>query len=131
MGHSEVVTRVAFNSDGAQVVSCCMDDNSVRVWDVASGRQVRQFVGDRFALVVGLSGEHKQDRHIITSSGDTLRIYESAKEEQHEEDGAAEAPVAYFKAPQRIRTVKCVGATICVGCDGGEMCLLSAPFLAA
>jgi WD40 repeat protein len=82
------VTRVAFSSDGAQVVSASAD-NSVRWWDVESGRQVRQFAGTTFALVEGVSGEHIRDRHVITTSGDMLRIYEIGKEEQHAGEGAA------------------------------------------
>ena len=122
--------QVAFSHDGAQVVSSG-DDKSVRFFDVASGRQVRQFAGWKFALVRGLSGEHRRDRHVITASGDKLQIYECAEEEQHAEGGAAAAPVACFKAPKKINSVRCVGATICVGCDGGAVCILSAPFLAA
>ena len=129
MGHSEAVSRVAFSRDGAQVVSG--SDDTVCWWDVASGRQVRQLAGTTFALVEGLSGEHTRDRHVITTSGDTLRIYEIGNEEQHAEDGAVAAPVACFKAPQRIFSVRCFGAAICVGCTGGAVCILSAPFLAA
>ena len=129
-GHSGGVTRVAFSHDGAQVFSASRD-NTVRFWDFTSGRQVRQLAGDMFALVEELSGEHKRDRHVITASDDTLRIYEVGNEEQHARDGAAAAPVACFKAPQAIRSVQCVGATICVGCNRGALCILSAPFLAA
>jgi len=129
-GHEDQVYEVAFSHDGAQVVSCGMDD-TVRWWDVASGRQVRQLAGDRFALVKGLAGEHKRDRHVITALGRTLWIYEVGNEEQHAGDGAATAPVAYFEAPQFIETVQCVGAAICVGCSRGAVCILSAPFLAA
>ena len=129
-GHSKAVHRVEFSHDGAQVVSGS-DDDSVRLWDVASGRQVRQIAGEMFALVEGLSCERKRDRHVITALGRTLRIYECAEKQQHAEDGAVEAPVACFKAPQQIASVQCVGATICVGCFGGEVCILSAPFLAA
>jgi len=124
------VLRVAFSGDGAQVISASNDD-TVRVFDVASGRQTRQLAGRKFALVEGLSGEHKRDRHVITSSSDTLLIYAVGKEQQHAEDGAAAAPVACFKAPQRIYSVRCFGATICVGCYDGAVCILSAPFLAA
>jgi hypothetical protein len=138
-GHSANLSRVAFSHDDAQVVSGSYD-NTVRWWDVASGRQVRQLAGDNFALVEGLPGNHKRDRHVITASGDTLRIYEVAEEQQHAEGGAAEAPVACFKAPQKINSVRCVGATICVGCGesgwatglgDGAVCMLSAPFLTA
>ena len=92
-GHSRFVHTVAFSGDGAQVVSGSYD-GTVRWWDVASGRQVRQLEGNDFALVEGLSGEHKRDRHIITASGDTLRIFEVGDEQQHAGDGAAAAPVA-------------------------------------
>jgi len=129
-GHSSGVARVEFSHDGAQVVSVSRAD-SVRFFDVASGRQVRQLSGTMCAFVQGLSGEHKRVHHVITTSGDTLRIYECAEEQQHAEDGAAAAPVAYFKAPQAISSVQCVSATICLGCDEGAVCVLSAPFLAA
>jgi WD40 repeat protein len=127
--HSDSMIRVEFSDDGAQVISGSFD-NTVRSWDVASGRQVRQLAGRDFAFVEGLSGENKRGRHVLTTLGDTLRIYECLKEQQHTEDGAAAAPVAFFKAPQDINSVRCHGAAICVGCEGGAVCILSAPFLA-
>ena len=120
---------VAFSHDGAQVVSC--NTRTVCWWDIASARQVRQLAGYGFALVEGLSGEHKRDRHVLTTHGDTLRIYKIGNEQQHAGDGATAAPVACFKAPDEIRSVQCVGGAICVGCAGGVVCILSAPFLAA
>ena len=129
-GHSDKVTRVAFSGDGAQVVSAS-DDETVLFFDVASGRQVRQLVGYNFALVEGLSGEHTRDRHVITALGDTIRIFGRAEKQQNAEDGAAAAPMAFFKASQRINSVRCFGSTICVGCDEGAVYLLSAPFLTA
>ena len=128
-GHSDEVERVAFSHDGAQVVSASFD-GTVHFFDVASGRQVRQLKGGDFALVGGLSAEHKRDRHVITTNSSTLLIYAVGKE-QHAQDGAAAAPAACFKAPQRILSVRCFGAAICVGCVGGAVCILSAPFLAA
>ena len=129
-GHTGTVRQVAFSHDGAQVVSASAaeHDESVRVWDVASSRQVCQFVGDDFSLVEGLSGEHKRHRRVITTSHDTLRIYEFGAEQQDAEGGAA---AACFKAPTEIMSVRCHGATICVGCVGGAVCILSAPFLTA
>ena len=131
-GHEGEVTRVAFSHDGAQVISASDVDITVRFFDVASGRQVRQLAGEKFALVEGLSGEQKR-RHVIVASGDchTLRIYECAEEQQHAEDDVVAAPVAFFKAPQQIISVRCFGAAICVGCYEGAVCILSAPFLTA
>ena len=129
-GHSRPVTRVAFSQDGAHVVSGS-SDNTVRFSEVASGRQVRQLAGTTFPLVEGLFGEHKRDQHVLTTHGDTLLIHEVGNEEQHAQDGAAAAPVACFKAPQSIYSVRRFGATICVGCFEGAVCILSAPFLAA
>ena len=38
--------------------------------------------------------------------------------------------MASFKAPQPITSVRSHGATICVGCEGGTVCILQAPILA-
>ena len=134
-GHLSALNRVEFSHDGAQVIGAGHDD-TVLVWDVASGRQICQLAGDTFALVEGLSDEHIRDRHVLTTHGATLLIYKIGNEEQYAGDGVAAAPVACFKAPQVIYSVRCFGATICVGCcaEGqaeGAVCLLSAPVLAA
>jgi WD40 repeat protein len=129
-GHSGAVRQVEFSDDGTQVISAG-DDQTVRFWELASGRQVRQLAGSEFALVEGLSDEHKRGRYILTARGNTLLIYECREEEQEGGGCAAAAPVACFKAPGGIDSVRCHGAAICVGCADGAVCILSAPFLAA
>ena len=129
-GHSSEVNQVEFSGDGAQVISGS-EDGTVLLWDAASGRRVCQLAGERFVLVGGLSNERKRGRHILTAPGDTLLVYECGKEQQHGEDGAAAAPVACFKAPDRVSSLRCHGAAICVTCYGGQVCILSAPFLTA
>ena len=149
-----IVVSLAFTP---QVISGS-DDYTVRVWDVASGTQVpffffftlvtgprrsvslklsdtevyepqiqvRQLAGSKFALVEGFPGEHRRHRHVLTADINTLRIYKVAREQQHV--GSA-APVAYFKAPMRIVSMRCHGGAVCVGCVAGAVCILSAPFL--
>jgi len=54
-----------------------------------------------------------------------LLIYEGGAE------GGGASAVACFKAPEKITSVRCYGGSICVGCGGGAVCVLQAPFLAA
>ena len=48
-GHSEELNSVAFSRDGKWIVSGS-DDHLVKIWDVATGAEVRTFKGVRFAL---------------------------------------------------------------------------------
>jgi len=97
----------------------------VRFWDAASGQQVRQVLGDGFAVVDGDAAQHQTGRHILTASDGMLLIYEGGAE------GGGASAVACFKAPEKITSVRCYGGSICVGCGGGAVCVLQAPFLAA
>ena len=149
------MTRVQFSDDGLQVISGSRDgtvlvspimrarshdelrghcwcahaarsSQQVRFWDVASGQQVRQVSGGEFAFVEGSdASKHQAGRHVLIASNDMLLIYEGDAE------GNAASAVACFKAPQPISSVRCNGSNICVGCRGGAVCILQAPFLAA
>ena len=101
----------------------------MRFWDVASGTQVRQVAGDGFAFVEGPSNEDKNNRHVLTRAQEWLLITALPPSGGEQQDAAA--PVACFKAPHPIKAVRRHGATICVGCEGGEVLFLRAPFLAA
>ena len=102
----------------------------MRFWDVASGTQVRQVAGDEFAFDEGPSNEDKTNRHVLTYGEKLLQITAGASSSGGEQQDEA-APVACFKAPHPIKAVRRHGATICVGCEGGEVLFLRAPFLAA
>ena len=130
-GRNSEVERVQFSNDGRQLISLCSSKDAVIVWDFASGKRVRQLSGEMFVLVEGLVDGDKRDRHIITGDNDQLRIYEVAEEQALEQDGSASDPVATFKAPGYITSVRCHGSAICVGCSDGTVLLLSAPFLSA
>ena len=69
---------------------------------------------------------HATTHHVLTASGDMLRI----TSREGAAPGVNNAPAASFKAPQPILSVQCQGATICVECEGGAVCILQAPFLA-
>ena len=103
----------------------------MRFWDVASGTQVRQVAeaDSEFAFAESPSEKDRTNQHAVTTQGDMLLII-ALPPSGGEQQGAA-APVACFKAPHRIMAVRCHDATICVGCDGGEVLFLRAPFLAA
>ena len=72
------------------------------------------------------TGEQQTKRHSLKTSNDMLLITELLH--GGEEDGAAR--VACFRAPQYIESMHCRGTTICLGCGGGAVCILQAPFLA-
>jgi len=99
-------------------------------WDIASGKEVRQVAGSEFAFGTGAAMRQlNTNRHFLKAIGRTLVITELP----HGGAGSIEeggAPVAFFKAPQWITSVRCHGATICVGCEGGAVCILQARFLA-
>jgi hypothetical protein len=93
---------------------------------VASGQQVRQVSGSEFAFVEGNGArKHQAGRHILALVDHMLLIYEGDAERD------AASVVACFKAPQPILSVRCNGSNICVGCEGGAVLFLQAPFLAA
>ena len=106
----------------------------VRFWDTASGEAVRQIASSDFAFVGGDAGANRTEQqtrfHYLKAKGDTLLITEQSCSPRgpHVEDGPT--PMAYFRAPQAIASMHCRGTTICVGCWGGAVCILQAPFLA-
>lgn len=99
----------------------------MRFWDIASNTEVRQVAEPEFAFVDGeMMGDLRTNHHLITTppppDNDTLLITDLRLPN-------SAAPVACFTAPHPIWSVLCHGATICVGCEGGVVCILRAPFL--
>ena len=100
--------------------------SQVAFWDIASGELLHERTGIEFAFVEGITKTDTTKQHLLTVSGfaeQRLQITELLPE------GESRA-VACFKAPQRVTSVRCHGATICVGCEGGVVCFVRAPFLA-
>jgi len=44
MGHSEVISAIAFSPDGRYILSGS-DDKTLKLWDVETGREIRTFNG--------------------------------------------------------------------------------------
>ena len=100
-------------------------------WDIASGKEVRQVAGSEVAFGEGADRtEERTNHHLLTAFGDELLITALVPYGSVEEIDDDATPVASFKAPQFITSVRRHGATICVGCAGGAVCILQAPFLA-
>ena len=82
LGHSEGIRSVAFSPDG-QFVLTASPDNTARLWEAASGRELRRFEGHTNAVS---SAVFSQDgRYILTGSADdTARLWnaETGKELQ-------------------------------------------------
>jgi hypothetical protein len=73
-GHTDVVTSAAFSPDGKIVVTA--GDNTVRIWDVATGKELKILGYTNFVQSVVFSPNGKM---FVTASGDkTARIWDVA-----------------------------------------------------
>ena len=72
-GHEEAVHGVEFCPDGRHAVSVS-EDKTVRVWDVASGWEVRKFTGHSSGVrCVAVTSDGK--RAVSGSTDDTVRVW--------------------------------------------------------
>ena len=78
--HTDQVTSVAFSPDGRQIVSGS-DDQTLRLWDVATGEEVRQLSGHTDQVTsMAFSPDGRQ---IVSGNGDqTLRLWDVATGEE-------------------------------------------------
>jgi WD40 repeat protein len=79
-GHHGTVADVVFSPDGRLVLSCTGDragDNTLRLWESATGREVRRFQGHE-ALVLGVA--FSPDGRLVLSGGwdGTVRLWDAA-----------------------------------------------------
>ncbi|MFC1878751.1 AAA family ATPase [Chloroflexota bacterium] len=77
------ITGVAVTPNGQHIISGYMDDTLI-MWELASGREVRTFQGHRRVKVIGLVTERgditvmPDGQKVISGSGDTLKIWDLA-----------------------------------------------------
>ena len=82
-GHTGVVGTVVFSPDGTQLVSGSSDnimtsnfynDNSIRLWDIATGREIDRLDHGYAVYSIAISG----NGHLIASAGRTaLRLWDA------------------------------------------------------
>jgi WD40 repeat protein len=72
-GHSDYVNSVAVTPDGKYVVSGS-GDNTVRLWDLATGKEVRRFTGHESGVMsVAVTPD---GRYVVSGSEDkTIRLW--------------------------------------------------------
>jgi len=75
-GHQMIIRSAAFSPDGASIATASAD-NTARIWDVATGREITVLRGHEGAVAsVAYSADGKT---VVTASGDkTARVWETA-----------------------------------------------------
>jgi hypothetical protein len=75
-GHSGCVVRLAFSPDGKLLATTGRDDRRVRLWDVATGWQLREFAHDDQVNCAAFSAD---GRYLATSTNTKRHVWDLAK----------------------------------------------------
>ena len=76
LGHQGPVNRAVYSADGKQVLTAS-SDNTARIWDAASGKEIRRFEGH--GAMVRSAVYSADGKQVLTASSDnTARIWDAA-----------------------------------------------------
>jgi WD40 repeat protein len=76
--HGRPVNAIAYSPDGRTLISGC-DDHLVRLWDAASGKELRRFRGHSYRVVaVAFSPDGKAVASAAPGGDQTIRLWETA-----------------------------------------------------
>src|SRR5436190_1417256 len=74
-GHSGGLTAVALSPDGRFIASLSADDTA-KLWDIASGREMRSFTGFEYLMAGGHARFTPDSKRLIVADMSDARIYE-------------------------------------------------------
>ena len=117
---AESQSRTEFEQDGATLASS--DGVETIRWDVATGARKDKVAG-QFAFTKATNG-----RYIVTKKDDLIFVYDTRGVVVNA-DGEEKVPIAFFRAPSRVRSVSCAGDKVAVGCQSGAVLTLHAAWL--
>jgi len=135
-GHGGAVTKVEFIDD--TIVS--NSEDGTRRFATSCG-QMGEFEEGNLTCSKARCTQQTVCKYVVTVNDDLLLVSVRAElnapteeEGDHDQDGrcqdkASEECVAFFRAPNVITTLQCVGERIAVGCENGEVLQLRALWL--
>lgn len=79
-GHTEIVYAVAFSPDGTQVLTGSFD-KTVKLWETATGKEIKTFAGPSGHQNLVLSVAYSPDGRLLASSGadNTAKLWDASK----------------------------------------------------